>query len=274
MKILRKSDMKKKELKEKIIDLVNEDLSREEADEVIAGLSEEETDIAEVESLKKINHLLDETEIKEPSPEMDSKFYGMLDDERDELISLNKSIKTNVLHPAFNLSTALKIAAGIALFILGWFSASWSGQSDHSGNEIAELSREITGIKEALFLTMLDQSSSLDRIKAVNMVRDFENPDERIIGGLLQALNHDTNDNVRLLALETLIRYSANPVVRKGLVESIPYQSSPLVQLRLAEVMIALDEKEAVPEFRKVLMDASLNYNVRTAVNKAVTVLL
>jgi hypothetical protein len=47
-----------------------------------------------------------------------------------------------------------------------------------------------------------------------------------------------------------------------------------MIQLRLAEVMVALNEKNAAAEFQKVLMDAGLNYSVRNKINEAVTVLL
>jgi hypothetical protein len=263
--------MKKRDPKEKLIDLINDNLDPEEAHEVIESLSEEGTGIEEIESLKKLNRLMDQTNIEDPSPGMDSRFYKMLSAERKETITTGKSFRNNNLFRRNSLNTFLKIAAGIALFIIGWFSGTLNNRT---GNNMAELSYEVKGLKEALVLTMLNQSSSFDRIKALNMVSEFENADERIIGSLLNALNHDTNDNVRLLALEALLKYSDNPLVRQGLVESIRKQSSPIIQVRLSEVMVALDEKEAVPEFRKILMDAGLNYNVRRAMDHAVMVLL
>jgi HEAT repeat protein len=210
-------------------------------------------------------------DIEDPSPGMDKMFYETLSAERKETVTTGKIFRKNDLFQSNSLNTFLKIAAGIALFIIGWFSGTLNNRTD---NKIAELSYEVRGLKESLVLTMLNQSSSFDRIKALSMVSEFEHADERIIGSLLNALNNDTNDNVRLLALEALLKYSDNPLVRQGLVESISKQSSPIIQVRLSEVMVALDEKEAVPEFRKVLMDAGLNYNVRRAMDHAVTVLL
>ncbi len=121
---------------------------------------------------------------------------------------------------------------------------------------------------------MMQQSSPVERIKAVNMVGDFDKADNQIIESLIGVLNNDSNSNVRLLALDALIRYSSVPEVREGLIASIGNQTSPLVQLRLAEIMLALNEKRAVPEFQKVLQNASLNYSVRDKLNEAVVVLL
>lgn len=263
--------MKKRDPKEKIIDLINDRLTPGEAAEVTESLGEAGTRIEEIDALNKLNSLIDRTEIEGPSARMDSRFYEMLSEEGNDLVSADITSRENKVFLRNGLTTFLKIAAGIALFILGWFSGSRAGVS---GSGVAELSHEVNGLKEALILTMLDQSSSFDRIKAVNMVSEFQDPDERIIGSLLDALNHDTNDNVRLLALEALLKYSDNPLVRQGLVESIRHQSSPIIQVRLSEVMVALDEKKAVPEFKKVLMDAGLNYNVRRAIDHAVMVLL
>jgi hypothetical protein len=121
---------------------------------------------------------------------------------------------------------------------------------------------------------MMQQSSPVDRIKAVNMVSEFDKADDPVIESLIKILNNDSNDNVRLLSLDVLIRYSSVTKVREELIASIGNQTSPMVQLRLAEIMLALDEKRAVPEFQKILRNASLNYRVRDRINEAVVVLL
>jgi hypothetical protein len=106
------------------------------------------------------------------------------------------------------------------------------------------------------------------------MVSAFDNADSQIIESLVGVLNYDSNDNVRLLALDALIRYSWIPEVRTSLIESIRIQNSPMIQFRLAQIMVRLNEKRAVPEFQKVLQDASLNYSVRGKMNEAIAQLL
>jgi hypothetical protein len=266
--------MKKKDLREKIIDLLHGKLTPEKASEVIAGLKEGGIEAGELESMIRISHMIDSSPSEEPSPDMDRKFYEMLENERSEALPSEKSFRGRRWFQASSFSVGLRIAAGIALFLLGWFTASWSGPRSHTNSEMTDLSNKLTDLQQTLVLTMMQQNSSLERIKAVNMLNEFESTDERIIQSLLGALNHDDNDNVRLLSLEALIRYSDNPAVREGLVASIRNQSSPMIQLRLAEVMVALNERKAAPEFQKVLMNAGLNYSVRNKINEAVTVLL
>jgi hypothetical protein len=121
---------------------------------------------------------------------------------------------------------------------------------------------------------MMKQTSAVERIKAVNMVSELEQANSPVIESLLRILNTDTNDNVRLLSLEALIRYADSPVVREGLIASILNQTSPMIQIRLAEVMVALNERRAATEFQKILEDANLNYSVRSKMNSAVVTLL
>ncbi len=266
--------MKKKDPKEKISDLLREHLTADEKRKAISGIKEAGMGEDELDSIAKVNRLIDEMPVEDPSSAMDSNFYEMLEEERNKLHVPEKSASERKWSWTSSVNAGLKIAAGIALFLLGWFTASWWGQRTGTTGELAVLSDELRDIKETLVLTMMHQNSSLERIKAVNMVDELGNPDKRIIESLLGALNHDDNDNVRLLTLEALIRYSDNPAVREGLVASIRNQSSPMIQLRLAEVMVALNERNAAAEFQKVLMDAGLNYSVRNKINEAVTVLL
>lgn len=266
--------MKKKDTEKKLPDLFHGDLTPEEAEEINTEINETGITDEELESIVKVNKLIDKIPIDEPSSSMDTRFYEMLADEtREALTTGQRSGYMGWLRSTY-FHTGIRIAAGIALFLLGWFMSLWLGQRSNSASEVSKLSGEMKNLRETLVLTMLNQSSSLERIKAVNMVNEIENADDRIIQSLLNALNSDLNDNVRLLSLEALIKYSGNPVVRQGLVASIGNQSSPMIQLRLAEVMVALDEKRAAPEFQKIMTNAGLNYIVRNKLNEAISVLL
>ena len=266
--------MKRQDLKKKLFDLLHDNLSPEEKEKVIAGLEKSGISRQEIESIRSVNYLIDDTPLPEPTERMDKRFYAMLEEERRKALLGESEIKQQ--RPFFDsiIGSGLRIAAGIALFLLGWFASGWFGSASTNGNQLADLSGEVKQLKETLVLALMQQSSPVERIKAVNMVSEFDKADSQIIKSLIEALNHDNNDNVRLLALEALIRYSFMPEVREGLIASIVNQASPMVQLRLAEIMLALNEKRAVPEFQKVLQNASLNYSVRGKMNEAVVVLL
>lgn len=235
------------------------------------SLGEEGLRKEELEELSDLNADLDKVFNSDPRESMDNRFYAMLEAESRDV----KMSGDNVIRMSFKSRyTWLFAAAGIALFVLGWFSASLAGGSGSQNSQLADLSGEVRQLKETLVLTMLDQSSTVERIKAVNMIGEFESPDSRIIENLIDVLNTDSNDNVRLLALEALVKYSDNEVVRTGLISSISGQTSPMIQLRMAEIMISMKEKKSVDEFRQLLNDPNLNYSVRNKIQEAVGTLL
>jgi len=266
--------MKRQELNEKLFDLLHRDLTQKEEEELIASLVKSRISRKEIESIRSVSQLIEKTPLPEPTGRMDKRFYAMLEEEKKKALLGEPEIRKEKPSLISLMTPGLRIAAGIALFLLGWFTSGWLGSSPAHDRQIVNLAGEVKQLKETLVLTMMQQSSTVERIKAVNMVGEFEETASQIVESLINVLNHDTNDNVRLLALETLVRYSSVPEVREGLIASISNQTSPLIQLRLAEIMVALNEKRAVPEFRKVLQDASLNYSVRGKMNEALVVLL
>jgi hypothetical protein len=266
--------MKRKDQREKLFDLLQGNLPPEEEEKVIADLERSGISRQEIAALRSVSSLIEKTPSSEPTDRMDKRFYAMLEEEKKKALLGEPETGTKKLSFVSFLTPGLRIAAGVALFLLGWFTSGWFGSSPHGERQIAELAGEVKDLKETLVLTMMQQSSTVERIKAVNMVSEFEEADNRIIESLIEVLNQDSNDNVRLLALEALLRYSSVPEVREGLIESIGNQTSPLIQLRLAEIMLALNEKRAAPEFQKVLQDARLNYSVRGKMNEALVVLL
>lgn len=209
-----------------------------------------------------------------PSAKMDERFRMMLDEEKKKnLIGSSVSEQKGSLYQHFS-NPVWRIAAGIALFLMGWFGASWFGNGTTNSQQLASLNGEVVKLRETLVLAMIEQNSPVERIKAVNMMNQMEQADGKIIQSLLSTLNNDENDNVRLIALDALIKYTHQPAVREGLVHAISKQTSPLVQLRLAEIMVSLQEKRSVPEFEKILNNANLNYSVRNKLDETVKILI
>jgi len=266
--------MKSQGPEEKFFDLLHGNLSPKEEEEVIKDLEKCGISREEIESMRNVDHLIESTSAPEPSDRMDKRFYTMLEDEQKK--SLLGEPEVNLKKPVYAtyVGPVLRIAAGIALFLLGWFASGWSGSSPAGNRQMTNLTVEVKQLKETLIMTMLRQSSPVERIKALNMVSEFDKADNQIIESLIEVLNHDNNDNVRLLALDVLIRFSSIPEVREDLIESIGNQTSPLVLLRLAEIMLAYNEKRAVPELQKVLRNVHLNYSVRGKMDEVVDVLL
>jgi hypothetical protein len=225
-------------------------------------------------SLEELHGDIGNISVPLPSAKMDERFRMMLDEEKKkDLIGGSITERKRPLYQQLS-NPFWRIAAGIALFLMGWFGASWLGTGTPDKNQIASLNGEVVKLRETLVLAMLEQNSPVERIKAVNMMNQMEQADEKIIQSLLSTLENDENDNVRLIALDALIKYAHQPGVREGLINAISKQTSPMVQLRLAEIMVSLQEKRSVPEFEKILNNANLNYSVRNKLDETVKILI
>jgi anti-sigma factor RsiW len=72
-------------------------------------------------------------------------------------------------------------------------------------------------------------------------------PNDPAVLTLIHTLDTDPNPNVRLAACEALFRLRADPRVGPALVEALPLQTDPNVQITLIETLVTLREKRAVP---------------------------
>ncbi|MDO1447131.1 HEAT repeat domain-containing protein [Rhodocytophaga aerolata] len=172
-------------------------------------------------------------------------------------------------------SYTLQLAMGLLLLIIGWgggylFHTRTSGDSQ----QISQLASEVQQMREAMLLTMLQQPAATDRLKAVTYTNELDQVDDKVINALLQTLNNDPNVNVRLVTVEALHKLANHPEVREGLIQSITQQDSPLVQIALADVMVALQEKNSVNAFKELLKKKDIDVAVKAKIENSVNVLM
>jgi hypothetical protein len=87
---------------------------------------------------------------------------------------------------------------------------------------------------------------------------------------LFSTLNYDDNVNVRLSAIEALKKYTHISLVREGLISSIANQTSPLVQMELADLMVVLQEKKAVKSFEKLINGKDVNTSAKQKMEESI----
>lgn len=228
----------------------------------------------ELSELKKFYSSLDTFSVPEPGPEMTTSFYQHL--HKESLKEREKQERWKGFFKWWNTSMKMlfpKVGYAFLFLFIGWFLGFWVTPSLHYEKSMNEMAGEIRDMKEMVALNLLQQSSSTDRIKAVNLVHTWDGVNNEVVAALLKTLNNDSNINVRLVTVETLSHFVRNPQVREGLIRSIVQQESPLVQLALADLMAGLDEKESVPYFRQLLEKKDLNYAVRDRIEEVITML-
>jgi HEAT repeat protein len=143
--------------------------------------------------------------------------------------------------------------------------------SSSTESRLEALSAQLHEMREMVMLSLLQNPSASERMRAVSYTSGARNVNPNIATALLMTLNNDPNVNVRLTTLEALTHFAKDPVVREGLVQSILHQESPLVQAALADVMLKLQEKRAVRPFKKLLQQKDLNEMVRDKIEQTIS---
>jgi hypothetical protein len=82
---------------------------------------------------------------------------------------------------------------------------------------------------------------------------------------------HDSNVNVRLATVDALRQFGDQPGVRRGVVEAITRQESPMVQIALIDLAVDLREKESIAPLRQLTEDHNINETVRQRAQKGLT---
>lgn len=242
-----------------------------------AALQAGELEAGQVAEITDFDARLNALPLPEPSPALRTNFYQMLAHEKQQQRA--KAAWRNGLQDFYarvlQVMPLGKLAYSLAILALGAGLGFWYQQSQSQETEkLAVLSAEMQQLKKMMMLTLLEQPSATDRLKAVNLTTDMASADNRVILALLQTLNNDSNVNVRLAAIEALYQHASNPVAREGLVQSIGRQDSPLVQLALADIMLAMQEKESVKPLKQLLQKENLNEAVKAKVEKTIQVLI
>ena len=204
--------------------------------------------------VKQVWEGLDNRTVPEIDPALKSNFQAMLktfelEQEHSKPYSLaniwHNLIGLFVYKPKYNWAYAILLVAFGASFAYLLLKP--------QSNTDASLAQEAVDKKQTLMLSMLEDPTAIERMKAVSYTQEPGVVNDKVIRALLITLNTDPNENVRLVTLDALIQMADNPKVRQGLVNSIIKQDSELMQVALADAMLRLQEKQSVNPLKKLL---------------------
>lgn len=155
----------------------------------------------------------------------------------------------------FAMAAALLVAGGLA----GKLAFTPRGENP----ELAQLKGQVEGLRQLVALSMLQDQSAGSRLRGVTYSIEMAQPDNQVLQSLLYALNNDENVDVRLATVDALEKYAADPNVRRSLVDSVGRQESPLVQVSLMDLLVHLNEKDALPALQRLSADPRVDETVR-----------
>ena len=160
------------------------------------------------------------------------------------------------LQPAF--AASLAVALLLAGVLAGRLLPS-SGDTD-----VAALRDEVRTIG----LALLDHQSAAERLLGVEWAgRTTQAPE--VVNALLERVLYDQNLSVRLAAVEALRAQLAQPGVSAGLASALGRPEAPLLQVALADALLASGDRMAIDAVRAVLGSDELDPAVREYVETA-----
>lgn len=233
-----------------------------------------EIDTAELNEMKNLYENLKSVDVPEPGKQVQERFYTMLEAEKTQQAeSFTEKASGWILN--FRERFIYRgFAYAAALFLAGLFIGDLFTPFSERDDKIDQLSSEIHQMREMMMINLLENDSPTERLRAVNISNEIPSSADRVAEALLHTLNNDSNVNVRIAAVDALVRHAANPDIRRRMVDSIQKQNSPVVQIALADAMVALQEGNAIEEFRKLLEQNNMDSNVRVKLENTIAALL
>jgi predicted anti-sigma-YlaC factor YlaD len=195
--------------------------------------------------------------VEEPGPHIRGRFYEALAAYRDGAAAMTEQSR----HRSRML---WQIAAGIALLIGGGVVGYGVRASQPAGaSELAQLRGEVSSMRQLIALSLLQQQSASERLRGVSWAYRVESSDTEVLTALVSAVNHDPNINVRLAAVDALHPFASSPGTRDAVIQALPKQNDPIVQVALIDLLVDLKEKEALKELERMAGDTAIDAGVR-----------
>jgi HEAT repeat protein len=157
----------------------------------------------------------------------------------------------------------LQFAAAAALLILGIALGRQLAPAPTVDPQIAGMREELRDMRQIVTLSLLQQQSASERLRGVSYTSQIDQPGTEVTSALLDALMHDPNDNVRLSAVDALKRFADHDMVRRGAVEALSRQTSPLLQMALIELVLEVGGSDAAGALRQMSRDTMVDAAVR-----------
>jgi hypothetical protein len=155
-----------------------------------------------------------------------------------------------------------RMAVAAGLLVAGIFAGRFALKPANNP-EMAQLRGQVESLRELVALSLLQQSSPSARLRGVSYSEQIAQPDREVEQALLYAVNHDTNVNVRLSAVDALEKFAGDPEAVRAVVDAIPAQDSPLVQVALIDLLVRMKARPATSALAGLAADRNADAAVR-----------
>jgi anti-sigma factor RsiW len=181
----------------------------------------------------------------------------------------NAAAQSTTAKPSWNFewlrSPLGAVAWSAALLLIGLYAGTHLSNRTKTepSDEIASLHAEVTSMRQLVALSMLQQQSASERLQGVSWSNREDHLDPQVQSALMHTLRYDGSVDVRLAALDALSRHAAQPLVRKGVLDALQEQQSPLVQVAMIDQLTEWRDPGAAQRLRMLEQTPNLNPAVK-----------
>lgn len=165
---------------------------------------------------------------------------------------------------------ALQAAVAAAALLGGLLIGNAGRRGEH--REVAALRQEVRSLHHMVALSLLERDSASERLRGVSLTSTSDGADSQtdpqIMTALLDAMRNDPSVNVRLAAIDALAPRAGRPQVRGELLAALAEESSPLVQVAIADAVLGSDGAEGRSALAESLELAELDPKVKDYVSR------
>ena len=193
--------------------------------------------------------------------ELFSMMNALAEDSTDQEIDFDsKKSKIVSMEPKvspFGFSWTARIAAGFSLLVVGTLAGWMIGNQSTGNSDVADLRNDINEMKQLVALTQLRKESPSERIMATYEIKKLDSASDEILDALIYTFNNDDNVNVKNAAADALFKFGNHDKVRKAYINGLSTQTDPVLQIKLIDMLVGLNEKRAMPKFQEMMQGES-----------------
>jgi len=235
--------------------------TREKLVEHLESCSGCRTEMAELNAVWRAMESMQSRKEEVPDPAAKARFLEVLEAYRAGMgVAVEMPVRRKtpwLMRPAWQAA----LAAG--LLIGGIFAGRYVGAPRQENPEVAQLKGQVESLRQLVALSMMQQQSPGARLRGVSYSEKIAQPDTQVRQALLYAVNHDSNVNVRLSAVDALQKFAGDPEVIRAMSDAIPVQDSPLVQVALIDMLVQMDARSAAPALAQMAANNGVDEVVR-----------
>ncbi len=176
---------------------------------------------------------------------------------------IQEEIENDKKGQSYKLKSLRRYAAGFLLLLCGGLLGYLFTSNYNMNKEISILKSEINNIKLQESLTAIEEQTASQKIQAISTLTISNALNNEIYSALVNCLVSDENPNVRFAAAKALASYKDIDNVKLLLIESLEYQTDPIVQIFLINTLSNFKNKEAFRAIQSLMNSDNVNIEIK-----------